>query len=102
MPVPKGYRRKRFVKSYKRSCSKGSIRTIVRGKVRLLVCCPKGKWKKRSGRCKVGMRAISLDKPKSFGMSIAQAARKEKREHPWATWKTARQIAADHLRRKRR
>lgn len=64
MPIPRGYKRKRLVKSYKRTCAKGSIRTIKRGKVRILICCPRGKWKPRARRCKVGTRAISIDKPK--------------------------------------
>lgn len=43
-------------------CAKGSFRTITRGKVKLVVCCPRGKW--RRGRCTVGTRAQSILKPR--------------------------------------
>lgn len=61
MPVEltKNFRRvRRF--SPKR-CAPGSFRTkaIAKGG-RLVVCCPKGKWSRKSGRCKVGMRAQSV------------------------------------------
>lgn len=39
-------------------CAKGSFRTITRGKVKLVICCPKGRW--RRGRCSVGTRAQSI------------------------------------------
>lgn len=64
MPIPRGYRRKKIVKSWRRSCAPGSIRTVKSGKARVLICCPKGKFSR--GRCKVGTRAIAIDKPR-FG-----------------------------------
>lgn len=42
----------------KRGCAKGSFRTVKRGATRIVVCCPRGKW--RGGRCTVGMRAQSI------------------------------------------
>lgn len=45
-------------------CAKGSFRMIKRGKLRLVICCPKGKWNKRTARCKVGTRAQSILKPR--------------------------------------
>ena len=71
MPISRGWKRKKLVKNYKRVCAPGSIRTkiVPNGRIvaRLTVCCPKGQWKHNDGRCKVGMRAVSLDKPKSRG-----------------------------------
>jgi hypothetical protein len=64
MPAPRGYKRKKL-KSWRKFCAPGSIRTILSGKARVLVCCPRSHWKR--GRCKVGMRAVSLDVPRSFG-----------------------------------
>lgn len=54
---------KNFVRERKlspKSCAKGSFRTITRGKVKLVVCCPKGKWNRRTQRCRVGTRAQSI------------------------------------------
>ncbi len=62
MPVPKGWKRKRLG-DWKRVCARGSIRTVKSGKARVLVCCPKGK-RTRRGRCKVGLRAVSVDTPR--------------------------------------
>ena len=45
--------------------AKGSIRTVKRGKVRVRVGCPKGRYAKRSGKCKVGTRAVSILTPKN-------------------------------------
>lgn len=44
-------------------CAKGSFRTIKRGKLRLVICCPKRKWNRRTQRCKVGTMAQSILKP---------------------------------------
>jgi hypothetical protein len=63
MPISKGMKRKRL-KNWRRFCAKGSIRTVKSGKAHVLVCCPKGKWKKRSQRCKVGTRVVSIDTPR--------------------------------------
>lgn len=60
MPLPKGYRRKRL-KNWKRVCARGSVRTVASGRARVFVCCPRGKWSKRT-RCKVGMTAVSIDR----------------------------------------
>jgi len=43
-------------------CDRRSFRTIKRGKVKIVICCPKGQW--RRGRCKVGTRAQSILKPR--------------------------------------
>jgi hypothetical protein len=51
MPIPKW-------------CDRKSIRTVKSGKARVLVCCPKKKWK--AGRCTVGTRAIDV-KVRGFG-----------------------------------
>lgn len=79
MPIPKW-------------CDPKSIRTVKSGKARVLVCCPKKKWK--GGHCIVGTRAIEVRSAK-----LARGARQEAREHPWAKGATARRIASDHLRR---
>jgi len=42
-------------------CAPGSTRTVKRGKNRIVVCCPKGRFKR--GRCTVGMRAQSILRP---------------------------------------
>lgn len=44
------------------ACAAGSFRTIKRGKVSIVVCCPKGQYKR--GKCRVGMRAQSILKPR--------------------------------------
>lgn len=114
MPVPKGMKRTALIKgSYKAACAKGTIRTKVSGKARVIVCCPKGK-RGRGGRCKAGMKAISIDKPlanllgalvavtpkcpfKSLNQrSLAKGTRVERREHGVPV-RWARKIAADHL-----
>lgn len=65
MPIPKGYKHKKLGKSS--SCAAGSFRRVRSGKALVTVCCPKGKWK--GERCRVGMKAIGLDKPRGFGDS---------------------------------
>lgn len=45
----------------KRACAKGSFRLTRRGRVFLLVCCPKGSWKR--GRCRRGTKAVRIDRP---------------------------------------
>jgi hypothetical protein len=64
MPMKHGYRREKIA-NWKRVCAPGSIRTVKSGKARVLVCCPRSHWRK--GKCKVSMRAVSLDAPRSFG-----------------------------------
>lgn len=50
----KGYRRKR--QKSPRSCAPGSFRTMtVNHDTKMVVCCPRGKYNKRSKRCKVGL-----------------------------------------------
>lgn len=66
MPLPRGYKRKKL-RNWRTFCAKGSIRTVKSGKARVLVCCPRGRWKPRAQRCKVGTRAIAIDRPKGFG-----------------------------------
>lgn len=45
--------------------AKGSFRTITRGKVKIVIGCPKRKWNKKTGRCKVGTRAQTVLYPRS-------------------------------------
>jgi hypothetical protein len=47
MPIPKW-------------CDPKSIRTVKSGKARVLICCPRKKWKK--GRCRVGTKEIEIRK----------------------------------------
>ena len=44
------------------SMAKGSIRTVKRGKKRVRIGCPKGPghYNKKTGRCRVGTRAVSI------------------------------------------
>lgn len=65
MPTPKGFKHKKIGKSS--FCAVGSFRRVKSGKTLVTVCCPKGKWSGKS--CRVGMRAIGLDKPRGFGDS---------------------------------
>lgn len=57
MPVPRGYKHRTLSDS--RLCAPKSFRRIRSGKALVTVCCPRGKFK--SGRCKVGTRAVGLD-----------------------------------------
>lgn len=61
MPTSKGYSHKKLGKSS--SCAAGSFRRVRSGKALVTVCCPKGKWSKSTERCRVGMKAIGLDRP---------------------------------------
>ncbi len=45
------------------SFAKASFRWVMRGKTRILIACPKGKWNARSKRCRVGTRAYKVLKP---------------------------------------
>lgn len=62
MPAPKGWKRKKLA-DWRRVCAKGSMRTVKSGKARIFVCCPKGAWDSKRKRCKIGTRAVSIDKP---------------------------------------
>lgn len=42
---------------------KRSFRTIIRGKNRIIIGCPSGKWDSKRKRCKVGTRVQSILKP---------------------------------------
>ena len=64
MPIDRTANFTRHRQREPRTCAKGSFRTIKRGKTRIVVCCPRGKWSKRSRRCRVGMRAQSILKPR--------------------------------------
>lgn len=58
-PGPKG----RYCRARKASpakFAKRSLRTTKRGKVRIVIGCPKGKWDKRKKRCKVGTRVQTI------------------------------------------
>ncbi|KKN37640.1 hypothetical protein LCGC14_0761210 [marine sediment metagenome] len=46
-----------------RSFDRRSFRWIHRGKVWLLIGCPRGHWNPRKQRCKVGTRAYSMLEP---------------------------------------
>ena len=43
-----------------RSCAPGSFRTVKRGRNRIVVCCPRGKYNRKSHRCRVGTVAQSI------------------------------------------
>lgn len=60
MPIErtKNYVRKRLRSP--RSCAPGSFRTVKRGRVRLVICCPKGRYNIKSKRCLVGTMAQSI------------------------------------------
>lgn len=61
--------KKKCVKRYHRESyfAKGSLRTIKRGKVFLIIGCPKGKWSAKTERCKVGTKAFELIKASKKG-----------------------------------
>ena len=42
-------------------CARGSLRTVTRGRNRVVVCCPRGKFKR--GHCTVGTRAQTILRP---------------------------------------
>ena len=56
-------------------CAKGSHRTLRRGNVRVLICCPRGRWK--GGSCSVGTRAKEILYP--IGSRKCPAACRRKR-----------------------
>lgn len=58
--VTKGYIRERQMMPAK--CAKKSFRTIQRRDLKLVVCCPKGKFSR--GACRVGMRVQSILRPR--------------------------------------
>ena len=62
MPVPRGYKHTKL--GARSSCASGSFRRIKAGHALLTICCPRGYWNKRTKRCRVGTRAIGIDKPK--------------------------------------
>lgn len=47
------------------ACARGSFRTIKSGKARIVICCPKGKWNKKTQRCRVGTTAQSVLRPRT-------------------------------------
>ena len=51
-------------------CAKGSFRTVVQGKARIVICCPKGKFS--GGRCEVGTRAQAILRPPVAGRCPAR------------------------------
>lgn len=58
MPIPKGFREYPAGLPISR-CARTSIRTkIISTNKRVLICCPKGKFK--NGRCRVGTRATKI------------------------------------------
>jgi hypothetical protein len=56
--ITKGYVRRRLRSP--RACAPGSFRTVKRGRRLLVICCPKGRWNRRAGRCRVGTMAQSV------------------------------------------
>lgn len=58
MPVPKGYREKGAGYPARKCASKSFRIKILNGKTRLIVCCPRGSWKR--GHCKTGMKATKV------------------------------------------
>jgi len=63
--------------------AKGSIRTIKSGKAEIRVGCPKGKYSKKTRRCKVGTRAVSILKPNPRGKTFRVFARKGTKYYYW-------------------
>jgi hypothetical protein len=55
----------------------GSFRTVKAGKARVVVGCPKGKYSKRSKRCKVGTKAVTLLTPNPQGKTFRVFAKKK-------------------------
>lgn len=47
----------------KRAFDPRSFRWLKRGKAKVLIGCPKGKWDARAERCKVGTRAHVVERP---------------------------------------
>lgn len=45
------------------SFDRRSIRTVLRGKARILIGCPVNQWMPRKQRCKVGTRAYEVITP---------------------------------------
>ena len=45
-------------------CAKDSFRTVKKGSVKLVICCPRKHWDKRKQECSVGTRAQSILKPR--------------------------------------
>lgn len=53
-----------------------SIRTVIHGKARILIGCPKGRWMPRKRRCKVGTRAYEVITPAVRGRCRRGARRR--------------------------
>lgn len=55
----------------KRACARGSFRTITVGRTisgpttRAIICCPRGKWNRRSKKCRVGTKMYEILRRKS-------------------------------------
>jgi len=64
--------------------AKGSIRTVTRGKTKIRVGCPKGAFNKKTQRCRVGTRAVSILKPnpKPMTFRIFVVFTDKKTKHP--------------------
>lgn len=57
----KGYCKKKLAK--KSSFDARSFRWIKRGRTKILIGCPRGKWNVKSERCRVGTRAYETLTP---------------------------------------
>ena len=66
MPVPKGFKRvRKIIKNPKRTCAKGSYGlTPERKGTRVLVCCARGQYNKRTGKCRAATKAVEIFKRK--------------------------------------
>lgn len=62
--------------------AKGSIRTVSqRGGVKVRVGCPKGKYNRKTGRCKVGTRAVSVLIPNPKGRTFRVFVKRREKKH---------------------
>lgn len=68
MPAPKGFRTvKKLMKrgQARRTCAKGSYGlTPERKGTRVLVCCARGAYNKRTGKCRAATKAVEVFKRK--------------------------------------
>jgi len=62
----------------KSAFDKRSFRYATRGKVKVLVGCPKGQWSASTDRCRVGTRAHKVIAPAKGGKCKRPARRIEK------------------------
>ncbi len=71
--------RARFLRERVRSpkaFAKGSLRTVTRGKHRVVIGCPVGKYDRKKKRCRVGTRSQSVLHPMSEAFRLTKEGRK--------------------------